>query len=196
MSTLRMGAIKAITNYGDGLMKKYVMKTAAMILVFGLFLSCSSSNEKGSSNEPAPAGQEQILAGNMPKFMALDIDGNFHSLEQYKGKALILNFWGTWCPPCRRELPDLKKIYDEYKSQGLEIIGLAVNDTPDKVRNFSKQAGLNWVMLIANQESAQSYQIGNGVPVTIFLNREGKEVSRAIGARDYNFFKSEIEKII
>jgi thiol-disulfide isomerase/thioredoxin len=191
-----MEATRAVTDCGDGLMKKYILITPAVIVTFAFLLSCSSSNERGASGKPAPSGQNQTLTGNMPKFMALDIDGNFHTLEQYKGKALILNFWGTWCPPCRRELPDLKKIYSEYKSRGLEIIGLAINDTPDKVRNFARQTGLDWVMLIANQESAQSYQIGNGVPVTIFLNREGKEVSRAIGARDYNYFKNEIEKII
>jgi len=56
--------------------------------------------------------------------------------------------------------------------------------------------GLNWVMLIANEQSAKSYQIGTGVPVTIFLDKNGMEVSRAIGARDYNFFKNEVEKIL
>jgi len=180
-------------------MRKNVLIISLLILAIGLFMSCSSSNEKGAAKNPPssqPAQTASATAGNMPKFMANDIDGNFHTLEQYKGKPLILNFWGTWCPPCRRELPDLKKIYAEYKPQGLEIIGLAVNDSPEKVRSFAKQMGIDWVMLIANQESAKSYQIGNGVPVTIFLDREGKETGRAIGARDYNFFKNQIEKII
>jgi len=177
-------------------MKRYFLVLTVLFIAISFLMSCSSSDEKISTNKSTPVAKAQASAGTGAKFMALDIDGNFHSLEQYKGRPLILNFWGTWCPPCRRELPDLKKIYAEYKPVGLEIIGLAVNDPPDKVRKFAKQMGLDWVMLIANRESAMSYQIGTGVPVTIFLDKEGNEVSRAIGARDYNFFKREIEKII
>jgi thiol-disulfide isomerase/thioredoxin len=181
---------------GNNYLKKYVTILILLFISIAFLISCSSSDEKTSANNPQPAVGSQMPAGAGSKFMALDIDGNFHTLEHYKGKPLILNFWGTWCPPCRRELPDLKRIYAEYKPMGLEIIGLAVNDTPEKVRSFAEQAGLNWVMLIANRESAMSYRIGTGVPVTIFLDKDGNEVSRAIGARDYNFFKNEVEKII
>lgn len=177
-------------------MKRYLIVLSAIFLTMAFLISCSSSDQKTSNDSTTPAAKTQTSAGPVAKFMALDIEGNFHTSEQYKGKPLILNFWGTWCPPCRRELPDLKKIYTEYKSQGLEIIGLAVNDTPEKVKKFAEQSGLDWVMLIANRESAIAYQIGTGIPVTIFLDKEGNEISRAIGARDYNFFKTEVEKII
>lgn len=177
-------------------MKKYLLIFVGLFITVAFLISCSSSDEKTSTDNQDPAATAQTPAGTGAKFMALDIEGNFHTLEQYKGKPLILNFWGTWCPPCRREIPDLKKIYAEYKPMGLEIIGLAVNDTPDKVRKFVEKSGLEWVMLIANRESATSYQIGTGIPVTIFLDKDGNEVSRAIGARDYNFFKKEVEKII
>lgn len=176
--------------------KKYLLILSLMLLATAFLISCSSSDEKTSTDNQSSAVKTQTPAGNQAKFMAMDVDGNFHTSEQYKGKPLILNFWGTWCPPCRRELPDLKKIYAEFNPQGLEIIGLAVNDTPDKVKKFAKDSGLDWVMLIANRESAMSYQIGTGVPVTIFIDKDGNEISRAIGARDYNYFKAEVEKII
>ena len=165
-------------------------------MTIALLMSCSSSDEKTSTDKTTPMAKTQTPAGAAAKFMALDIDGNFHTSEHYAGKPLILNFWGTWCPPCRRELPDLKKIYAEYKPKGLEIIGLAVNDTPAKVRKFSEQSGLDWVMLIANRESATAFKISTGVPVTIFIDKDGNEISRAIGARDYEYFKTEVEKII
>ena len=177
-------------------MKRYFLVLTVLFIATAFLMSCSSSDEKTSNNNPAPAGKTQAPAGNGARFMALDINGNFHTSDHYKGKPLILNVWGTWCPPCRRELPDLKKIYAEYKPMGLEIIGLAINDTPEKVRRFAEQMGLDWVMLIANRESAMSYRIGTGVPVTIFLDKDGNEVSRAIGARTYDYFKSEVEKII
>ncbi|RKX17610.1 MAG: hypothetical protein DRP51_10565 [Candidatus Zixiibacteriota bacterium] len=177
-------------------MKRYLLTLAVLFITTAFLVSCSSSDEKTSTDNANTTAKTETSTGTGAKFMALDIDGNFHTLEQYIGKPLILNFWGTWCPPCRRELPDLKKIYAKYKSQGLEIIGLAVNDTPEKVRKFAKDSGIDWVMLIANRESAMSYNIGTGVPVTILLDKDGNETSRAIGARSYEFFKSEVEKIL
>ena len=158
-----------------------------------LIVSCSSGD---SDTSQGSASSRKTPSSTKPAFIANDLEGNIHTLDQYAGKALILNFWGTWCPPCRRELPDLKKIYAEYAPRGLEIIGLAVNDHPDKVRSFARQLGLDWVMLIANRESVAAYRIGTGVPVSIFIDRNGNEVTRAIGARDYNYFKTQIEKII
>ncbi|MCP4703756.1 MAG: TlpA family protein disulfide reductase [candidate division Zixibacteria bacterium] len=177
-------------------MKRYLLILTALFITIALLASCSSSDEKTSSDKTDATTDTQTPAGSGGKFMALDLDGNFHTSKQYAGKPLILNFWGTWCPPCRKELPDLKKIYAEYNPMGLEIIGLAVNDTPEKVRNFAKQSDLDWVMLIANRESALSYQIGAGVPVTIFIDKDGNETARAIGARSYEYFKTEVEKII
>ena len=192
-----MGDVRVNISLYEEFMKRLSATFLILSIAILYLLSCSSSeNKEAANNAPGMASGAQSTAGSGPRFMALDIEGNMHTLEEYKGKPLILNFWGTWCPPCRRELPDLKKIYAEYNPQGLEIIGLAVNDSPAQVRSFAEKMGLGWVMLIANRESAMSYQIGAGVPVTIFLDREGNEISRAIGARDYNFFKSEVKKIL
>jgi len=171
-----------------------IFNAVMILLIPVLFIvSCSS----GDSDTPqGNTSARQTSSSTRPAFIANDLEGNIHTLDQYAGKALILNFWGTWCPPCRRELPDLKKIYAEYAPRGLEIIGLAINDHPDKVRSFAKQLGLDWVMLIANRESVAAYRIGTGVPVSIFIDRNGNEVGRAIGARNYEFFKAQVEKII
>ena len=94
-------------------MKKYLLIFVGLFITVSFLISCSSSDEKTSTDNQDAVATAQASVGAGAKFMAMDIDGNFHTLEQYKGKPLILNFWGTWCPPCRRELPDLKKIYAE-----------------------------------------------------------------------------------
>ncbi len=163
------------------------------------FISCGSS-ESGSNNgnSQQTTAQNQAVSGNNAKFAfgVPDIEGNVHQFSDYIGKPLIINFWGTWCPPCRRELPDLKQIYAEYKPKGLEIIGLAVKDSPDQVKSFAQKEGLDWVMLMANREAASAFELGSGVPFTLFVDKNGNVIDRAIGARDYNFFKQRVEKII
>ncbi|UCD18133.1 MAG: TlpA family protein disulfide reductase [Candidatus Zixiibacteriota bacterium] len=167
----------------------------ASALAIMLLIGCSSSESNKEST--IEGGQPAVKKPAAATFAAYDLKGQVRRFEEFKGKsAIILNFWGTWCPPCRRELPDLKRIYDEYQSQGLEIIGLAVNDTPDKVRNFSQKMGLNWVMLMANYEAAKSFRIGTGVPVSIFIDRNGNEIGRFTGARTYDAFKRYVDQMI
>jgi thiol-disulfide isomerase/thioredoxin len=179
-------------------MKKYPLIAFGFAIAILLTLSCSSQ-QGASAGKPGPgSGTAQKIPGiSSGTFAAPDLDGNIVRFEEYKGKGpLILNFWGTWCPPCKREIPDLKRIYTEYKPRGLEIIGLAVNDTPQRVKAFASQYGIDWVMLMVTQEAATSFQIGTGIPVTIFIDRDGREVDRFIGMRTYNDFKAVVERII
>ena len=132
----------------------------------------------------------------MVYFRAKDLDGIYHSSDEWIGKKpVVINFWGTWCPPCRKELPDLIRLYDEYNSRGVEIIGLAVNDQPGKVRDFSRQMGMKWVMLMGDREIAGMFGI-RGVPMTIFFNSEGQIVQEFHGMRDYEAFKVGFEAIL
>ena len=170
---------------------------SSLILVFliaAVFVMGCSSSDSGKAQS---AAQTTTTGTYSPTFAVKDLDGNVRTYEEFKGKGpIVLNFWGTWCPPCRREIPDLKKIYTEYKDRGLQLVGLAVQDTPEKVRQFAENNSVDWVMLMADTKAAESFRIGNGVPVTIFIDRDGNEISRMIGARDYATFKEVIEKII
>lgn len=130
-------------------------------------------------------------------FTAMDIDGAPRQATQWVGKQpVVINFWGTWCPPCRKEIPDLVRFYDEYKPKGLEIVSLAVNDNPDAVRSYAANAGMNWVMLMGDDGIYQKYGGIRGVPTTIFIDRNGKEVKRMVGAASYQDFKAAADMII
>lgn len=182
-------------------MRKNLLFVLAMIFATVAMISCSSSDkgETGKSGQGSGA-YASAASGQTISFSAQDLEGKIHTYEEYKGQPLIINFWGTWCPPCKMEMPDIQKIYDEYNPKGLEIIGLATERRPEmavqSVSAFIAQHGYNWVMLIANKESAQSLGLGSGVPYTLFVDKSGKIVKKHTGMMRYNDFKAEVEKII
>jgi len=180
-----------------------IRKDIIAILAFallGLFMiSCSSSETGEKPKKDAGAMATSQSGGLDVLFAAADLDGNMRSADEFEGKALIINVWGTWCPPCKMEMPYMQKIYDEYKDKGLEIVGLAYERNPnptEAVKSFVDQNGYNWVMLIANKESLKSLGVGSGVPYTVFVDRDGNIVNKHTGMMSYNDFKSNVEKII
>ncbi|HUV30890.1 MAG TPA: redoxin domain-containing protein [Acidobacteriota bacterium] len=188
------------------------------IIIFGalLALAACSSDETGARTESqAPAqtpvakleapeasadpGNPEVvnLDANAVSWTAADLDGNLHHSGKWIGKQpVVINFWGTWCPPCRREIPDLVRLYSEYKPQGVEIVSFAVRDRPEAVRRYAEKARMEWVMLMMDEQVYKDYQLTGGVPTTIFLDVTGKEVGRFVGMRDYTTLKRGFDAIL
>lgn len=194
-----------------------ILLVAASALVWA---SCTSSDSSPSENDTAtkktqqaasaagqPTGRAQsqtlptkrvVSLPAVARQTTIDLDGNTHRLSEWIGqKPVVINFWGTWCPPCRREIPGLVRLYDEYKDQGIEIISLAIERTagPAQVKQFTRQAGMKWVQLMATDQIVQGFGYTGSVPTTLFLDINGKEVSRHVGARPYEVFKIDFEKL-
>ena len=122
----------------------------------------------------------------MPVFRATTVDGAELSDESLRGKTVLINFWATWCPPCRVEMPTLQTIYSEYKGKGLEI--LAVNIEPDsnqEIREFMKELRLTFpVLLDPDLKVARNYRVF-GVPVSMLIDHQGIIRARDFGYRDW-----------
>ncbi len=181
------------------------MKTKLILLFVAAFalycvISCNGSKEATPNTQSAANGQTaaaQTSTRPAIPFTAADTKGNSRSSSEWFGKKpVVLNFWGTWCPPCRREIPDLIRLYKEYEPKGIEMIGFGVKDTPIKTQMFANESNMGWVMLMANDQVLNDYDVVNGIPTTIFLDRNGKEVTRFIGAQSYDEFKPAFEAIL
>jgi thiol-disulfide isomerase/thioredoxin len=113
-----------------------------------------------------------------------DLDGTPQRLAQWRGKVLVVNFWATWCAPCREEIPLLIKLQAKYRERGLQLVGIAI-DQPDKVRPYAKEMGMNFPILIGGVDAIDlTKALGNraGVlPFTVVLGRDGKVASREVG---------------
>lgn len=137
------------------------------------------------TSQPAPGERAQIalIPANERElaqpFTLKLLDGSSLSLEDLKGKPVFLNFWGTWCGPCVREAPDLQALYRQYQGQGLQLVGVGVNDTVDTMKGKTKELGLTYPNGPSN-EMATAWQV-NATPTTFFLDRQGRVAGKQVG---------------
>lgn len=144
-------------------MKKLVAALAALTII--ATTAAITNACAGAREEAAPA----------PEFSLQDLQGNSLSLSSYKGKVLVLNFWATWCPPCRREIPDFIKAYKNLKDKGLEILGVSVDDlSAEALRDWTQKAGMNYPVALATAKIIADYQPGEFIPATIVIDRRGR----------------------
>ena len=158
-----------------------------------------SKKQKNKTNTPKTL--DKIKA---PDFLLSDLEGNIFDLSAFSGQVIMLTFWGTWCGPCRREIPDFIKLYDEYNDDGLEIVGVAVQSgTPENIKRFSDYYKINYTILtdIDRYESHRAfYDYGRvtgvgtrAVPTTFLIDRDGYIVKTYRGARPGAVFYQDLQ---
>ena len=137
----------------------------------------------------APATQDE--SGPAPAFELKDLNGQVLTLSQFRNKVLVLNFWATWCPPCRAEIPDFVATYNAYKDKGLAIIGISVDRiAPAALAEFVKANNMAYPVAFSTQKIADDYQPGNYIPVTIVIDKKGNIRSKHVGAIDQEVLES------
>ena len=163
-----------------------------------------ASNNTKTSNRAGQA-QRPPVSIPAPDFTLATTEGDLVSLSDLKGKVVLLNFWGTWCGPCRIELPDFVKLYDKYNKKGLEIVGITIRrgESIEDVAKFQEQWGLNYLLLnyingnevseVTMDYSRAIGQMISGIPTTLIINREGFIVSRFVGPRKEQVFYNAIK---
>ena len=119
---------------------------------------------------------QSMLQQKMNDFTLVDLDGASHNVHEWDGHVLVLNFWATWCPPCRKETPMFVELQEQYGAQGLQFVGIAI-DNKDKVVDFMDTFGVNYPMLIGTDDAIQvTKDYGNrfsALPYTVIIDRNG-----------------------
>jgi len=118
-----------------------------------------------------------------PDFVLKHVNGGDFRLSSLKGKVLILNFWATWCSPCRDEIPDLIALQKEYEGKGLVVVGVALDGRSEAVKSFVEKWGINYPIVLADEKTTKDYGI-LGIPVSFIIDREGNIMEKHIGRVD------------
>lgn len=151
---------------------------------------------------------ENPLQGKMaPAFTLKDTTGRKVSLSDYKGKAVIVDFWATWCAPCKIEIPWLEQFHNQYAAQGLEILGISEDnlDPDDKAKlaeekkdiaDKAAQLKINYPVLIDDADVSTPYGGVDGLPTTFFINRDGKVVASTVGLAPRDEIEADIKKAL
>jgi len=158
-----------------------VAVVAAAMLYFGFHMARRSA--------PPPVTK----SGPAPDFTLQSLDGSSIRLSDLKGKAVLLNFWATWCSPCKIEMPWFIELQKQYGAQGLQILGVAMDDSSkEDIAKFAKEMGVNYPVLLGKEAVGDAYGGVPALPETFFIGRDGKIVDKIIGLKG----KAEIEDSI
>ena len=153
--------------------------------------------QKDKTQQAQKVNDEQSLP-EAPLFTLNNLEGEKVSLKDYRGKIVFVNFWATWCGPCRMEIPHFVKLIDKY-GDDLAILGISVDNPKDyeKIPGFSNSYNINYPILLDERGEANYLYGGiSSIPTTFVLNREGKALGRIMGARSYEQFESLVQEIM
>lgn len=189
------------------------MKTLSAVFAFAILSisGCSKNAESRASSTPPQAQQPSTSptsSASVFKIMSVqknegkkvadfnwtDEKGNRVTFAEFsKGNVVLINFWATWCGPCKRELPDLVALQDETKDRNIKILGISVDrdaDVLNLVRNFSAEARLNYPVVIDNGELEEAFGGIRAIPTSFFVNKNGEIVKRMIGMQSKETFRA------
>jgi peroxiredoxin len=167
-----------------------VAMVISLLLVFG-------AAKARHSPDPPDAGK--ALKNQMaPDFALTSLDGKTTiRLSDYRGKAVLLNFWATWCVPCKIEMPWFVELQNQYGGQGLQIVGVAMDeDSPEEIAKFAKDMGVNYPIAVGKESVGDAYGGVQFLPATFYIGRDGKVIGKAFGLKGKHEIQEDIKKAL
>ncbi len=157
---------------------------AVSFTAFVLFFGCTNKGEQASAEPTAP------------EFTLQDMNGNTVSLSNFKGKVVIIDFWATWCSPCRAAIPGLERLYKAYNAKGLVVLGISVDQGGwESVKEFGTGLGVTYPILKGNDDVFVKYMV-RSIPMLVITDRNGKVHKQLIGAMSEEDLENEVKALL
>jgi len=165
-----------------------VAMLVSLMLVFGFHMARRQGTVSAVGNmkgQPAP------------EFALQSLDGKTVHLSDFRGKAVLLNFWATWCEPCKIEMPWFVELQKQYGPEGLQIVGVAMDDSSQQdIAKFAQNLGVNYPILMGKEAVGDSYGGVQFLPATFYIDRDGKVVDKIFGLKGRGEIEDDIKKIL
>jgi thiol-disulfide isomerase/thioredoxin len=171
---------------------------SVIILFFAVtVIGCQKESQAKVNHNPENSTTLQDNGNKAPDFTLTNISGEDVSLSDYKGKVVIVDFWATWCPPCRKGIPDLISIKNEYKDK-VEVIGISLDreNTKGSVPGFVNRVGINYPVVYFNDDVINDFGGVNAIPTTFIIDQKGNIVKKMIGLYPKSEYESQIKELI
>jgi len=150
-----------------------------------------------SSCSPKKGAPESAVAGAAPNFTLQASDGSTVDLASLRGKVVVLNFWATWCGPCRAEMPGIMDVYQRLHSQGLEVVGISLDRGGwDDVRPYLGKTRVSYPVVVGDNDLAQAYHLPDAIPFTVFVDRNGNIAETHTGYMAEGEFEQAVKKLL
>lgn len=176
----------------------FILMLVIFTVTLMLFVGRKAAQNRAASGQPLTGHSLQGAAA--PDFELKSIDGKTVRLSDYRGKAVLLNFWATWCPPCKIEMPWFVDLQKQYGAEGLQVVGIAMDDDAekqaDKIGGFAKEMNLNYVVLLGNDKVGDAYGGVEGLPTTFYIGRDGKIVNAVSGLISHSEIEENVKKAL
>lgn len=163
------------------------------VIVIGAAFGISFLERHFRSSEVRPLPAQRAVA---PDFSLPDLTGGQLTLSSYRGKVVLLDFWATWCDPCREEIPRFVDLENRYGNRGLQIIGVAMDDGPEPVRDFYERFKMNYPVAMGNAKIGEVYGGVLGLPIAFLIGPDGRIQAKHMGATDISVFEKEIVSLL
>jgi len=170
-------------------MKDAKMKRLTVLLLVVLALTSVGCGKSTKTSGPHDAG--------MLSLTLTDVEGRTVDMRQHLGKVVILDFWDTWCGPCRMEIPHFVELYSQYRGKGLEIVGVAfARQGADAVKKFGAEYKINYTSTLFNPEAQKLFGSPTGIPTTYIIDQNGKVHEKIVGYRDKAYFEQRVKSLL
>lgn len=167
--------------------KKSVMRT----LLVGIFVSLVMCACDGR------AERDELSLGKAPDFSLQDLNGRIYRLSDLRGRVIILNFFATWCGPCREEIPDFVRLHKRFNAKGLEIIGVSLDMEAGAVLGpFIRQYGIPYPIVLGTREAVLDYGGITGIPTTFVIDEKGAIIDHFVGWRPHHVIEESVRRLL